>query len=212
MEGRQKGLLQRGRIRTTAVLIILVLIVGAAGWILTDDKSQKAQKRTMEEQKMTGTAAQQENEGSRDMSANPLTLQEHSGIASAVERYYRKLGDETSFVEGYENLKVYTKLGKYQDTYVAFVRYDMRIRDVYTRVPGLGTVYVTGDGEGRYQVETDAADQEIQDFVETVAAHEDVQELFQKTKDSYQEAVRSDALLQEALLDLKEAYEDSTGS
>ena len=33
MEGRQKGLLQRGRIRTTAVLIILVLIVGAAGWI-----------------------------------------------------------------------------------------------------------------------------------------------------------------------------------
>ena len=161
---------------------------------------------------MTGTAAQQENEGSRDMSANPLTLQEHSGIASAVERYYRKLGDETSFVEGYENLKVYTKLGKYQDTYVAFVRYDMRIRDVYTRVPGLGTVYVTGDGEGRYQVETDAADQEIQDFVETVAAHEDVQELFQETKDSYQEAVRSDALLQEALLDLKEAYEDSTGS
>ena len=100
MEGRQKGLLQRGRIRTTAVLIILVLIVGEAGWILTDDKSQKAQKRTMEEQKMTGTAAQQENEGSRDMSANPLTLQEHSGIASAVERYYRKLGDETSFVEG----------------------------------------------------------------------------------------------------------------
>ena len=52
---------------------------------------------------------------------------------------------------------------------MAFVRYDMRIRDVYTRVPGLGTVYVTGDGEGRYQVETDAADQEIQDFVETVA-------------------------------------------
>ena len=52
MEGRQKGLLLRGRIRTTAVLIILVLVVGAAGWILTDDKSQKAQKNLIHPEKL----------------------------------------------------------------------------------------------------------------------------------------------------------------
>jgi hypothetical protein len=45
-----------------------------------------------------------------------------------------------------------------------------------------------------------------------VAQHEDVQKLMTKTQKAYQEAVRSDALLQEALLDLKNAYENSTGS
>ena len=94
-------------------------------------------------------------------------------------------------MEGYENLNVYTKLGKYQDTYVAFVRYDMKIRDVYTGVPGLGTLYVTEDEDGKCQVETQVEEDEIHDLVQ---------------------AVQSDALLKEALLDLKQAYEDSAGS
>ena len=82
-------------------------------------------------------------------------------MTRAVEAYTGALGDETSFVEGYENLNVYTKLGKYQDTYVAFVRYDMKIRDVYTGVPGLGTLYVTEDEDGKCQVETQVEEDEI---------------------------------------------------
>jgi len=36
--------------------------------------------------------------------------------------------------------------------------------------------------------------------------------LIEETQTAYHEAVQSDALLQEALMDLKNAYEDSTGS
>ena len=136
MEGRQKGVLLLRKIVTVAVLAGLVLAVGAGGWILTKDKSQKAQKISLKEQK-------KENEGWENMADNPLLKGEYPQVTRAVEAYYSALGDETSFVEGYENLNVYTKLGKYQDTYVAFVRYDMKIRDVYTGVPGLGTLYVT---------------------------------------------------------------------
>lgn len=37
----------------------------------------------------------------------------------------------------YDHFKIYTKSGKYKDTYVAFVRYDMKIKDIYTEVPDL---------------------------------------------------------------------------
>ena len=51
MEGRQKGVLLLRKIVTVAVLAGLVLAVGAGGWILTKDKSQKAQKISLKEQK-----------------------------------------------------------------------------------------------------------------------------------------------------------------
>lgn len=205
MEGRRKGRLFRRRILTVVILACLVLAVGAAGWILTEDKDQNAQKISSREQET-------ENEGCESMADNPLLSEEYPEVTAAVESYYRMLGDETSFVEGYENLKVYTKLGKYQHTYVAFVRYDMKIRDVYTRVPGLGTVYVTEDADGKCQVDAQVEDDEIKAYVDLLTGHEDVQTLFQETQSAYQQAVQSDALLQEALLDLKQAYEDSTGS
>lgn len=52
----------------------------------------------------------------------------------------------------YDHFKIYTKSGKYKDTYVAFVRYDMKIKDIYTEVPGLGTLYVKKDSQGNYQI------------------------------------------------------------
>ena len=205
MEGRQKGVLLLRKIVTVAVLAGLVLAVGAGGWILTKDKSQKAQKISLKEQK-------KENEGWENMADNPLLKGEYPQVTRAVEAYYSALGDETIFVEGYENLNVYTKLGKYQDTYVAFVRYDMKIRDVYTGVPGLGTLYVTEDEDGKCQVGTQVEEDEIHDLVEAVTGHEDVQALLTETQNAYRQAVQSDALLKEALLDLKQAYEDSAGS
>lgn len=205
MEGRQKGRLFRRRILTVMILACLILMIGAAGWILTQDKNQSAQKISSKEQK-------RENEGCENMSENPLLLEEYPEVTDAVKDYYRTLQDETSFVEDYENLNVYTKLGKYEHTYVAFVRYEMKIRDIYTRVPGLATVYVTEDEDGKCQVETQVEDDEIKSYVDLVTEHEDVQALFQEVQEAYQQAVQSDALLQEALLDLKQAYENSTGS
>ena len=73
-------------------------------------------------------------------------------------------------------------------------------------------VYVTEDEDGKCQVETQVEEDEIHDLVEAVTGHEDVQVLLTETQNAYRQAVQSDALLKEALLDLKQAYEDSAGS
>ena len=209
MEGRSKDYSARRKVRGRAGIIItlavLVLVIGVAGFSLTDEKARNAQKTNSEDLKT-------ENRGCGNMELNPLRMDEYPEITSVVDKYYQSLGDKASFVEAYDNIKVYTKLGKYKDTYVAFARYEMKIKDIYTKVPGLGTVYVCKDKDGGYQVSAAVEEEDIKSYINEIAQHEDVQALIEETQTAYHEAVQSDALLQEALMDLKNAYEDSTGS
>lgn len=207
MKERMKGCRSRfqrnRRVNTAAGCIVLVLIIAAAGFTLTKDKAQKTVAKDVKV----------ENKGCEEMETNPLEAGTHPEVTKAVQDYYTRLAENTDFVEGYHNVQAFTKAGKYEGTYVAFVRYDMKIKDIYTEVPGLGTLYVEPDEDTKIlQVNTHVVDEEIKDYVRTVAAHGDVKELMSGIQTDYANAVASDALLQEALQDLKNAYEDSTGN
>lgn len=193
--------------RTICGLLILVLILAAAGCGLTKEEMDSGVSGETEIQEKEPETKQ--NEGCTEMETNPLIPGELPEIADAVCDYYTGLEDKTDFVEGYHNIQVYTKNGKYKDSYIAFVRYDMKIRDIYTEVPGLGTLYVEKGEDGVFRVESKKDDAEIQDYVRTIAAHDDVQALMEQIRVDYANAVASDAILQEALEDLKNAYEDS---
>ena len=209
MEGRRKDCSvsypKHRRYGIIGILVVLVLIIGVAGPDLTEAKVQKAQKTNSDGMKV-------ENRGCETVELNPLRLEEYPEITNAVKEYYKQLGEKASFVESYDDVSVYTKQGKYKGTYVAFARYDMKIKDIYTKVPGLGTVYVEKEQDGTWKVSPDVADEKVKVYIQEIAQHEDVQVLMNETQEAYHEAVRSDALLQEALMDLKNAYEDSTGS
>lgn len=187
--------------------ILLMVIAGAVGCSLTTEKTQQ------EAQKIKKTDVKIENKDGEIMSKNPLTKETTPEFTKAVEKYYESLADKTDYIEGYEGIEVYKKEGLYPDTYLAFVRYGMKIKDIYTVVPGLGTLYVVKDGtSGTYQIHTEELDDRTEDYIETVAAHEDVQVMMEESRKEYQKAVQSDALLREALSDLKQAYEGSADS
>ena len=213
MEERKRDASARSKSRKRTgiilVLFLLVLLVGAAGFGLTEAREEKTQKISEKELQQE---KRRENPGCESMESNPLEIESEPDVTDAVERYYESLRDKSEFMEAYHNIRVYTKLGKYEDTYVAFVRYDMKIKDIYTEVPGMGTVYVTKDEQGEYHVSAKVADEDVSSFIQMIVQHEDVQALISETQEAYHEAVQSDALLQEALNDLKEAYEDSTRS
>ena len=205
MEGQEKDCPNsRRRYRRSIILIFLVIsvaVVGAAGSSLTKAKVQKAQKK-ISDQLYT------ENLRSGFAKLNPLKMEEYPKISGAVKDYYRQQEEEAGFVESYDDICVYTKEGKYRGTYVAFARYNMKIRDVFTKVPGLSTVYIVEDEEGGYEVSASVEDEKVKSYIQEIAAHDDVQALMAATQDEYQRAVRSDALLKEALADLENAYKD----
>ena len=190
-----------------AISVILIMAAGVAGCSITVGGTPR------EARKIKKADVKVENKGCELMSKNPLEKETDPEFVKAVEEYYTSLAEKTDYIEAYEGIEVYEKKGLYQDTYVAFVKYGMKIKDIYTIVPGLGTLYVVKDGTGgTYQIHTEELDDRTEDYIEAVAAHEDVQTVMEESRSEYQKAVQSDALLQEALLDLKQAYENSTGS
>lgn len=143
-----------------------------------------------------------------DSQVNPLRLDQNEEVDKAVLKYYRQSAEESKFAQGYQNLIVYTKLGPYEGSYIAFVEYDMKIKDIYTPVPGLGTLYLETDADdGQIHVISEVDDEAVSSLISAVAVHEDVQALVSSVQMRYEEALLSDSLLKEALDGLKQAYE-----
>lgn len=143
-----------------------------------------------------------------DSQANPLKLNDNEEVKRAVLTYYRQSAEKSKFAEEYQNLIIYTKLGPYEGSYIAFVEYDMKIRDIYTPVPGLGTVYVETDPEdGQVRTFNKMEDEAVSSLISSTAGHEDVQALAASVQVRYEEALLSDSLLKEALEGLKQTYE-----
>lgn len=184
--------------------LILVVVIGVMGFGLTGEKAQKVQKISREP-----VAA--ERLGCELEACNPLREEQYPELSETVKDYYVQRGSGKNFIESYDNIRVYTKEGRYAGSYVVFVKYDMKIRDIYTKVPGLGTLYVEKNGtSGAYEIKGDSGDAELKEYVALVSSHTDVLSLIEKTNAEYEAAVDSDALLKEALLDLRNAYEDQT--
>lgn len=144
MKERQEGCRTRRtstcRSRVITACLVLALAVGVAGFCLTEEEAQKVQRTGCIEAEKIRIP------GRETMVLNPLREETaDSRLGSAVKNYYEGLAKETDFTEGYEDIRACVKDGAYKDTYVVFARYEMKIKDIYTKVPGLETLYVEED-------------------------------------------------------------------
>lgn len=206
-ENRKKGSQGAGsrrRMTGIAVCVLLAVTAVAAGAVYRGEKAA----RDREEQTIPVQSedVQTENKGWREAESNPLREETDSEITEAVRRYYEERTAQSPFAEGYENLKTYTKRGKYKDTYLAFVRYDMKIKDIYTMAPGLEILYIEPDEEtGELCVGEELPDEGTRDAAQLLASQEDAGQLMAEVQAAYDQAVASDAILAEALADLEAA-------
>ena len=210
---RKEGSQGAGNSRSTAAMLLCVLLAVtavAAGTLYAGEKSAKDDKA--QAVSVQNEDVQTVNEGWQEAKDNPLREETDSGITKAVRKYYEERTAQSPFAEGYENLKTYTKRGKYKDTYLAFVRYGMKIKDIYTMAPGLEILYIEPDEEtGELCVEEEMPDQETREASQLLASQEDAGQLMTEVQAAYDGAVASDAILAEALSDLEEASEASAG-
>lgn len=206
-ENRKKGSQGAGsRRRRTgiAVCVLLAVTAVAAGAVYRGEKA--ARDREEQTVPVQSEDVQTENKGWREAESNLLREETDSEITEAVRRYYEERTAQSPFAEGYENLKTYTKRGKYKDTYLAFVRYDMKIKAIYTMAPGLEILYIEPDEEtGELCVEEELPDEGTRDAAQLLASQEDAGQLMAEVQAAYDQAVASDAILAEALADLEAA-------
>lgn len=199
MAGRKKSrcrwVLENRRANMVVAVLFLIVAGMAALFFLTNDKKPLAVSAPVLAMNAEYNAAE----------TNPLTENLDEEVTEAVTKYYERQKENSDYVEAYGNLTMFMKRGKYQDTYVVFAKYDMKIKDIYTAVPGLGTLFVDKDENGNIRVNAKAEDAETQKCIADITAHKDVQVLFENVETAYARAVQSDAMLAEALRDLQSA-------
>lgn len=195
LTGRKKQIFYTG-----FVYLLICFMTAGATIFLTKEKKEEAKEvsaAVVEEPKV--------NTGYASMETNPLQKNQDRELADAVEAYYQELSGKEAYAEAYDELTTYTKDGEAEGSKILFVRYKMKIRGIYTEVPGLGTLYAVKNKDGKFDIQAGITDKQIQAVIEEVSMQTDVQELFAQVEADYEQALDSDAMLAQAVEDLKNA-------
>ncbi len=127
------------------------------------------------------------------------------GDIDTVASMWSNLDDEdriryqtkASFTESYNNMSVYTKPGPVENSYIAFVYYEIKFKNIDTTAPGLSTFYVCKNDEGNYFIQDmNTIPQNQKDYITAIANQEDVQELLTDVDTLYNNNIQSDPTLE----------------
>lgn len=135
-----------------------------------------------------------------------------SGILDEIsDEEVKKILRSRDVVEGYQNISCYTKRGLEEGSYVVWVYYELKFAQIETPAPGLSPLYVYTNEEGNLIIYNRAeASEELNAYVEELAAGEDIVALRMEVKEKYEAAKAADADLMKREERYAKAGEDTS--
>lgn len=118
--------------------------------------------------------------------------------------------EKSEFIESYDNINCYTKPGMEENSYFVYVTYDVKIRDIETKAPGLNAFYVYTAEDGSLKIDGDT-EENIKAAFKLVTNQDDVVDLYNKIDVSYKEATASDEALDQFMEELPDTIRESVG-
>ena len=144
---------QKKQIFYTGLVYLLVCFMTAGVTVfLTKEKKDE-----VKEVSAVVTEEPKVNTGYAAMETNPLLENRDEKLADAVEAYYQEFRKE-AYAEAYDGIAIYTKDGKAKGSRILYVRYNMKIRGIYTEVPGLETLYAVKDKDGKFDIQAEISE------------------------------------------------------
>ena len=125
---------------------------------------------------------------------NPLSEEEQAQILQKKD-----------YIEGYDNINCYTKIGPEENSYIVFVYYEIKFININTPVPGEIPLYVCTNEDGSLYIYNGELSPEVTSYMASITAGQDVVDLINSIEAKYAEA-------QEADPDLKEFIQKLSGS
>lgn len=120
----------------------------------------------------------------------------------SLEARKDELKNEAVYIEDYQDIVCYTKPGLTEDSYVAYVTYEVKFRRVDTLAPGLMWCYVVKEDGGNYIIRENVMGDEA-DYVAKQNQSEDVRLLSNQVNERLRQAIESDTLLAGIYKDLR---------
>lgn len=198
--------------------LLMPIILGVAV-IITVSIALSANHRAV---KNSGTEDNAESEGLYAVSEATMVEDENPEINELVEKYYKASSEGDSdtiraiykglddtevlkavaasdYIEAYVNVKVYTKPGPVEGSYVAYVYNEVKLYDYDKPIPGLETMYICTAEDGTMYINKDVVDEAELLYLKQVNVQPDVIDLNNKVASKYNEMVKADEKLDEIL-------------
>lgn len=123
----------------------------------------------------------------RDVKALKALLSD-SDKADSQEELQKK----TEYIDDYRNIKIYTKKGFKEGTYIVYAYHEIKFTSINTPAPGLAKFYIVTGEDGKLKIFSGVMDAETQSYYDQRNSDEDVIKLIDMTDKKSDKAIKSD--------------------
>lgn len=117
-------------------------------------------------------------------------------VDSEEEMTAERLEQSEELIEAYENITCYTKQGLLDNTYIVFVTFDIKFKNIETLAPGLRRHFILMDDEGKPYIYERELEGEIKAYTQELCNDSDVTELYTDVENRLAAAKKSDPELE----------------
>ncbi len=122
-----------------------------------------------------------------------------------------KVNAKYHYVESYDNITCYTKVGPIANSYIVYVCYDVKMRDWDVIAPSLQTMFVCTNNEGNLYIYVGDFDENVANYIAAITSQEDVYDLWQRVQTEYKEIMDANPDFAEYMSFLNQIIKDEVG-
>lgn len=132
-----------------------------------------------------------------------------NGYIDAVEN--AKIHVKTGYVEEYRDIVCNSKAGPFDNSYIVYVQYSVKLKEWEQTVPSLLTLVVCTADDGSLYVYNGEFDENIAEYIKTISSQDDVVDLITKVDAEYKEVLDADPGLSEYMGALNQTIKNEVG-
>ena len=107
------------------------------------------------------------------------------------------------FIDRFTTIEVYTKPGPIENSYIAYVYYEVKFVGSDVEGPGMGAYYICCDTEGKYYINEDPNEPtEVTSYIEEMSIQDDVVELNNRVSVEFNDLITNDLVFSQFYSDL----------
>ena len=186
------------------VVIALVLVLSLFGKDEADDTETSEQTTVAQETEVDPSTYKLEKDavpGLKELvesyfnAMKSCDAEAYSSLVVGDEVTAEKLQKKGEFIEDYRNIVCYTKPGMVEDTYVAFVYYEIKFHNIDTPAPAMSQMYICSNADGSMYINAGELDEELSQYIGILKDDEELRQLEKDTDQKLADACAADEKL-----------------
>ena len=123
----------------------------------------------------------------------------NSYLTESEQMYIVEMGE---FIDRFTTIEVYTKPGPIENSYLAYVYYEVKFVGSDVEGPGMTAYYICSDEEGKYYINEGTESSEVTAYIEEMSLQDDVVELNNRVSVAFNDLIANDLVFSQFYSDL----------